>query len=302
MNSNRSIYNADFTQFLPEPLKKDETIKGLAAAMSAKMLEVSGIMNTVLIYSRIDELKEDVLDVLAYDMHVDWYNEEYPIEAKRDIIKHSVQVHKRMGTKYAIEKALGALYPESEVEEWFQYGGEPFHFRIVCDVTKGRIEASWAELVRAVKMYKRLSAHMEEVTYQSHIHCVIGTHTDFWLYKVPYAGQIEAGTYPQRNTRGAQSGENCIVETGANVFPYTMPIVGTKPERAIIFDSNNAEFDINTTLESYQYTVNATGQNNAGEEPQRNTVGASEHGSVSNTVSATGYNYTVKLCGSTNTL
>ena len=39
-------------------------------------------------------------------MHVDWYDYSYPIEAKRNILRDSVKVHKKMGTKYAIAKEM----------------------------------------------------------------------------------------------------------------------------------------------------------------------------------------------------
>lgn len=44
------------------------------------------------------------------DLHVDWYDYNYPLEAKRDLVKNSVKVHKKMGTKYAIETALAAYF------------------------------------------------------------------------------------------------------------------------------------------------------------------------------------------------
>ncbi|MFQ9858209.1 MAG: phage tail protein [Ruminococcus callidus] len=89
-----------------------------------------------------------------------------------------------MGTKYAIETALcGSLFPESEVEEWFQHEGEPGHFHIVLDVTNQRITADYAAIIRAVKMYKRLSAHMDELTYQGQVHGVAYTHGEYFRYK-----------------------------------------------------------------------------------------------------------------------
>lgn len=130
-----TIYNADYSDCLPEALKKDPKMVALANATAEALLDISGIMDTVLIYSRFDELPEELVDILAYDMHVDWYDYNYPLEAKRDLVKNSVKVHKKMGTKYAIETALGSLFPESEVEEWFQYEGEPGHFHIILDAT-----------------------------------------------------------------------------------------------------------------------------------------------------------------------
>ena len=120
-----TIYESDFTKYLPQALASDIKMVALAKAITDELLTVSGEMKNVLIYARIDDLPEELVDVLAYDLHVDWYDYSYPLAAKRDLLKSSMRVHKKMGTKYAIEKALSALYPESEVEEWFQYEGEP---------------------------------------------------------------------------------------------------------------------------------------------------------------------------------
>ena len=34
------------------------------------------------------------------------------------------------GTKWAVETALSAIYPDSVVQEWFEYNGEPYTFRL----------------------------------------------------------------------------------------------------------------------------------------------------------------------------
>ena len=131
----KTIYNADYSECLPEALKKDPKMVALANATAAALLDTSGIMNSVLIYSRFDELPEELVDILAYDLHVDWYDYSYPIEVKRRTIRDSIQVHRRLGTKYAVEKALGAVYPGTKVEEWFEYGGQPYWFKIQTSAT-----------------------------------------------------------------------------------------------------------------------------------------------------------------------
>ena len=330
-----TIYDTDFSKFLPEALQHDPKMVALAKAATEEALKVSGGIDNVLIYSRIDELPEALVDILAYDLHVDWYDYSYPLEAKRDIVKNSVKVHKKMGTKYAIEKALGALFPESEVEEWFEYEGEPGHFHIVCDVTNQRISASLADIIRAVNMYKRLSAHLDDVTYQSHIHGVIMTHTDYFKYSSPRTGRLAAGTYPQRNIVGVQTARNIVVGTDAAGFIFTSAAAGTKPYRNIVFHNQTAQIDAETALEVFGYTNTPTGRKNAGEVPQRSQKGANaaaavvitdnaaaysyttpaagtvpdrstmqqtESGTISNTVQATGYSYSVKPCGSTRKL
>lgn len=330
-----TIYDVDFTKYLPEALKKDPKMVALAKTAAAGLLEASGLVENVLIYSRFDELPEELVDILAYDLHVDWYDFNYPLEAKRDLVKNSVKVHKKMGTKYAIETALGSLFPESEVEEWFQYEGEPGHFHIVLDVTDQKITADYNAIIRAVKLYKRLSAHMDELTYQGSIHGVIHTHGEWYKYSSPMTGRLNAGTYPQRSTKGGQAAGTVIVGTDVAGFIFTAPAAGTKPYRNTVFASQTAQIDAETALNAFRYTNTPAGQIRAGEEPQRSrrgqtdgaavvledtveayhyttpaagtvpdrsTVQQTEGGAVENTVQAMGFSYTVKPCGSTRKL
>ena len=163
----KTIYNADYSECLPEALKKDPKMVALANATAAALLDTSGIMNSVLIYSRFDELPDELVDILAYDLHVDWYDYSYPIEVKRRTIRDSIQVHRRLGTKYAVEKALGAVYPGTKVEEWFEYGGDPYKFRVVIGATEAGITADrQAAVLDRVRFYKNLRSHLEAISYQ----------------------------------------------------------------------------------------------------------------------------------------
>ena len=82
-----TIYESDFTKYLPQALASDIKMVALAKAITDELLTVSGEMKNVLIYARIDDLPEELVDVLAYDLHVDWYDYSYPLAAKRDLLK-----------------------------------------------------------------------------------------------------------------------------------------------------------------------------------------------------------------------
>lgn len=297
-----SIYEANFAKYLPTAIANDPKMTALAQALTSELLKTSNTTRNVLIYSRIDELPEDIIDVLAYDFHIDWYDYSYPLIAKRDLLKSSVRVHKKMGTKYAIEKALSALYPESEVEEWFEYGGEPGHFHIVCDVTNSRIMASLQDIIRAVKLYKRLSAHLDEIVYQAHIHCEIQIQADYFRYHAPLTGRLNAGTHPQRNTKGINLNDNIIVGTEAAGFIFTAPAAGTRPYRNMVFHNQTTIINAETALNVFGYRNTPAGQINAGEAPQRSHIGHNEGGAIENTIAATAFSYSIKQCGSTRKL
>ena len=119
------------------------------------------------IYPRIDELPEVLLDILAYDFKVDWWDRNYSIEEKRRTLKGSWYVHKHMGTKAAVETAIRAIYPLTTVEEWFEYeGGKPYHFRLRINITSdsGDRERQKRVLER-LNFYKNLRSHVDEVRY-----------------------------------------------------------------------------------------------------------------------------------------
>lgn len=162
-NARRDIFTADFSDYLPGALKHDPNMRAFAAAVTKAALDVSGSIDRVLIYSRIDELPEELIDILAYDMHVDWYDYSYPLETKRNLVKSSVKVHKKMGTVYAVETAIRAIYPESRIEEWFEYGGKPFHFRVILNAGTQNVHIDIDDMIKKINIYKRLSAHIDSI-------------------------------------------------------------------------------------------------------------------------------------------
>lgn len=74
------LYSVDFTRSLPPTLKDDPEINALGRAIAGQLQITAQQIRRNIIYARIDELDEQTLDILAYDLHVDWYDHSYPIE------------------------------------------------------------------------------------------------------------------------------------------------------------------------------------------------------------------------------
>jgi len=185
------ICSVDFTRSLPPTLKDDPEINALGRAIAEQLQITAKQIRQNIIYARIDELDEQTLDILAYDLHVDWYDHSYPIEVKRQTIKDSVKIHRRLGTKYAVETALGAVFPGTKVEEWFEYGGDPYTFRVIINATENGVTAAQqAAVLERVIFYKNLRSHLEAVRFKMEkkttvhvggIHS-IGTRLEVWPY------------------------------------------------------------------------------------------------------------------------
>lgn len=161
------IYSFDFLRTLPLPLQGDERLVALSQIVSNKMHEILATTEENIIYAHIDKLNEDILDILAYDLNVKWYDYEYPLAAKRSILKDAFNVHRYMGTKFAVETALGNVYPGSRVEEWFEYGGDPYMFKVIIGATtEGVSEDRQAAVLERARFYKNLRSHLEAINYR----------------------------------------------------------------------------------------------------------------------------------------
>lgn len=291
------IKDADFLTTFPPALRQDESMLALGRLIAEELHITAEETKKNIIYANIEELSETWLDVLAYDLHVDWYDYDYPIEAKRAIIRDSVRVHQKLGTKAAVEMALGGIHPQSEIEEWFDYDGEPFRFRIVLDTTQSRVAADYDEIVRTVDIYKRLTAHLDGLYYQGSICVVIMPKTEYYLFSVPMTGQLKAGTEPHRNTVGAVS--NAIVSINAQAAGYMAEFVrtGTKPDRNIVFAAQDSEIVTDSDTKGYPYTVGQTGRYKAGTTPYIHTVGGAGSETITALTKGQGYKFNSDLTG-----
>lgn len=163
---NNDIYSADYVAALPPKIRNDPELKALGETIAQQLRSLAVKTKGCTLYSRIDELDEVVLDTLANDFKVDWYSPDYTLSEKRATIKNSFKVHKMLGTKAAIETALGDVYKGAKVEEWFDYGGKPYEFRVEVDVTfqDADVEKHKKVLERA-EYYKNLRSHMSQIEY-----------------------------------------------------------------------------------------------------------------------------------------
>lgn len=151
---------------LPPALRTDPAVVALAEALAGVLAARPEEINRLLIYPAIDTLDEPLLDILAHDFKVDWWDPEYSLEEKRRTLKSSWRVHKLMGTKAAVETAISAIYPDTQVSEWWEYGGKPYHFKLLIDATYEDVNpARHQRVIDRVAFYKNLRSVLDEVEY-----------------------------------------------------------------------------------------------------------------------------------------
>ena len=124
------LHELKLSDILPERLKTAE-ILALANALDTQLQEITKAIDEAVIMPRIREQPEDVVDSLAWQLHVDFYEPlGLDLDKKRELVANSLLWHKHKGTKYVVEEMMRTLFcPEFWIEEWFAYGGRPYFFR-----------------------------------------------------------------------------------------------------------------------------------------------------------------------------
>lgn len=222
--NNYGITRDNLLRTLPDVLKNDKKMYALATVIADLLSGQVDEIRKLKIYSQIDNLPEPLLDILAYDFKVDWYGYDYDIDVKRAQLKDSFNVHRHLGTRGAVERALSDIYPGTEVEEWFDYGGDPYHFRVLLDVTDQRVSISQDEIIRAIEMFKSRRSHLQDnnLIYRSRVRIVIGVTTGYVVY-----GARLCGTYPVRATQGGISASDINLDASGYGTAYSARFCGT---------------------------------------------------------------------------
>ncbi|WP_039658456.1 phage tail protein I [Clostridium tyrobutyricum] len=156
------LNNTDLFALQTTYMKKDITTQALCKVLNPYFVELSQDVKLALIYSRIDELDVQAVDELAWQMHVDFYDYTLSIESKRRLVKSSLEWHKIKGTPEAVEKASSSVFGNSKLQEWFEYGGEPFFFRMDVDITEqGASPENLKKLDILINEYKNKRSWLE---------------------------------------------------------------------------------------------------------------------------------------------
>lgn len=126
----KELLHTSLLDILPQNLLRDEQIKAAAQALDAELQKITEATKEALLLPRLDELPEAVIDLLAWQWHVDFYEPTLGIGVKRRLVRESIAMHRIKGTKVAVELALRMTRHTGEVIEWFEYGGKPYYFRV----------------------------------------------------------------------------------------------------------------------------------------------------------------------------
>ena len=121
--------------WLPTILHNDYNVLAAKLSLEEQLSKLASAAREVMHLPRLDELDEQMVELLSNQFHVDFYDPKLSLEDKRDLVRDAISWHKRKGTASAVEEVAKKVYRDARVVEWFEYGGEPYFFRILQDIS-----------------------------------------------------------------------------------------------------------------------------------------------------------------------
>lgn len=128
-----TLDNPDMKKLLPKFMQNDDANMALANSMNQMISEPGKKVKLIRKWDQIEQMSNEELNELAWEFNVDWWDPNLSIERKKAVIKTCYRIHEKRGTKYAVSELIVATFGYGKVAEWFEYGGEPFCFRVETD-------------------------------------------------------------------------------------------------------------------------------------------------------------------------
>lgn len=192
--------NFTFNDLLPSSIKDDSKFRAASECLDGLLEQTNSRIPELLVYSRIEELDEQALDDLAWQLSIDYY-EGYSlvttIEEKRNIVKNATLMKAHKGTRFSLERIGELLNMPLEIVEWWQTDVEltlePYEFDIFLDAgVRGAKENFYPDLIRLVNSLKNVRSHLRRIK------AIISIKQNF--YMGVYGGLVDVkSVFPQLN-------------------------------------------------------------------------------------------------------
>ena len=152
-----------FTDIMPDNLASQVETQAFAYAVGRQIEKLCAYSDAARTYAAIATMPEWLLDYMAVELRTPSYDENYSLKTKRALIQGSILFYTQMGTPAAVNRIIETIFETGYIEEWYEYDGDPHHFRAYVgdggEVGPGELE----EFRRVLSSVKRLSSWLDDI-------------------------------------------------------------------------------------------------------------------------------------------
>ncbi len=156
----KKINDVKFDDLLPEYLRGDKKIKALSKGIESVLNDWVASNEKTLLYKNINNLPEELIILLLDEWHVDFVDDKTTLKQKRKLLKNSFEAHTKKGTVDILESTVKNIFGNVDIIEWFNYGGEPYLFKLIVE-GKPPTPEEVKRIYKAVEVYKNVRSHLD---------------------------------------------------------------------------------------------------------------------------------------------
>ena len=113
----------------------------------------------------IDKMAEWRLDEMAWELNVTWYISTGTVEQKRQTIKDAWKSYGMLGTPDAVLLGFSGMYGDGQVQEWWEYDGNPYHFRVFT-TRASTMGVDYERIMRIINAVKNVRSIVDGIYYR----------------------------------------------------------------------------------------------------------------------------------------
>lgn len=150
----------------PDSLLKDENTKYIMESIDYVIRKIwFENKDKYKLFSRLNSMNDQEIELMLWEMHVDYIDENLNKEQKIDLIKESLLNHMIKGTPAAVENVCSIIFGNAKVTEWFEYNGDPGYFR-VSTLGSLQSEEDYKRVIEVINTYKNTRSWLEGLMFE----------------------------------------------------------------------------------------------------------------------------------------
>lgn len=163
----RDLYNGTPYELMPEILRTPEN-EAISYAISEGLKKLLDDAKRISLYGEISQVPDEVLDAMAAESRTQYYDPGASRKIREDMVRQTFGWYMHGGTSSIISEYLATLYGGGEVEEWYDYGGEPYFFKAIVIVAEETVlpVGSSEEIIRRINGYKNVRSWLEALIFR----------------------------------------------------------------------------------------------------------------------------------------
>lgn len=156
------LWGITLLDLLPPNLRTRIDFQVLSKVIEIPWRQMVRAISAGTIFTNVRVLSDLTLNALAYDLHIGYYDPTLPRDVREVLVGNAMPWHRTRGTKYAVASLVSAIFGSGAVQEWFEYGGEPYYFKVIT----GNLAVTGTEVqnfAAAVKSAQNVRSWMDPV-------------------------------------------------------------------------------------------------------------------------------------------